>query len=1056
MKRVCCALSVGVLGAAFVVVPVVSVGASPHAVRPTVERVHMPAASVARATTASGIDASAPDAADAGTNTAPATGAESVLTRDTDGTDVVGVGFPDLASAQGVTVSVRSRDHGRWGTWTEVGLSDSAPDPGTAEAAQAKVATEPVGVAGSEQVQIRVSARKATARLDRLEATFVDGGTSAADASLASTPAATASAAATKPALITRAQWGADESLRNCGPDYVDKVKGAIVHHTVNTNTYSADQAAGLVRGIYAYHVNGNGWCDIGYQFLVDRFGRLYEGRFGGDYKNVVGAQAQGFNMQSFGISSIANHDPGTSGAAAPSSAVLSAIGKLIGWKAWLNGWDPSTSVSYTSAGSSRWDEGTVITKPRVSGHRDFNLTTCPGDLMFSKLSSIRSTATASYRAGLADVAAVATNVVETYGKPAGTSISLAGRGYGHGRGMSQYGAYGAALSGLTNAQITSFYYPGTTRVTTAGNPSIRVRLSEIGSGGTQVVYASGLAATDGTRTVSLSKKTATGAQVTRWRVVPSGSGLSLQWNDGGWKTLSGWSALAVPITFQNATAHSVRLVLFGNGKRDYRGSVRTHRVGSGASSVNVVPLQSYLQGVVPAEMPPSWSPEALQAQAVAARTYVLRLKASAASGQIYDTCDTTACQVYRGGAEWTSTGSAVQREWPTSTAAVAATSGVALTSGGSWILAEFSASNGGQTVASSLAYQKSFPDPYDGIPSGSPSTWSKTISLTTIQNAYPGIGTFRGLQVNARNGISWWGGRSTSVTVLGSSGSTKVTGDQFRSTMGLRSTWWTVSTAPATSRATFPKDVSSDTLGDLLAVDAAGSLHVLRGNGAGGFSPVTTGAGWGDYDLVTSAGSWTSDNRHDVLARRGGTLYVYPGDANGRLLPRYKLSTEFADVNLLLGMGDLSGDKHPDLVSRRTDGTLWLHRSDGAGRIVSTVALGTGWSSMRSLVAPGDITGDGIPDLVSVRSSDNTMYVYPGNASGVLTSRRAIAGSWAGYSAFMGAGDVTGDGRNDLVARRTSDGALVVFAGNSMASFSLHSVVSGTATWSAWTRWSP
>ena len=91
----------------------------------------------------------------------------------------------------------------------------------------------------------------------------------------------------------------------------------------MNTNTYTADQAAGLVRGMYAYHVNGNGWCDIGYQFLVDRFGRLYEGRFGGDYKNVVGAQAAGFNMQSFGISSIANHDPGTAGAVAPSATVL-------------------------------------------------------------------------------------------------------------------------------------------------------------------------------------------------------------------------------------------------------------------------------------------------------------------------------------------------------------------------------------------------------------------------------------------------------------------------------------------------------------------------------------------------------------------------------------------------------------------------------------------------------------------------------------------------------------------------------------------------------------
>ena len=98
--------------------------------------------------------------------------------------------------------------------------------------------------------------------------------------------------------------------------------------------------------------------------------------------------------MQTFAVSSLGNHDPGTAGAVAPTSAVLSAIGKLIGWKAWLNGWDPSTSVSYTSAGSSRWPDGTVITKPRVSGHRDFNLTTCPGDLMFGKLSSIRSTAT--------------------------------------------------------------------------------------------------------------------------------------------------------------------------------------------------------------------------------------------------------------------------------------------------------------------------------------------------------------------------------------------------------------------------------------------------------------------------------------------------------------------------------------------------------------------------------------------------------------------------------------------------------------------------------------
>ncbi|MFL6167869.1 MAG: SpoIID/LytB domain-containing protein, partial [Ornithinibacter sp.] len=648
MKCARLALSSAVLGGMFVVVPVVSAGAAPHAVAPSIDRVPMPAAVAV-------VDAAA---ATVGAPTSPAAVArpESVLTRSTRGADVVGVGFPDAAAAQGVAVSVRSQTGGRWGAWTPTRLTDSAPDPGSAEAAQARVATDPVGVTGSEEVQVRVTAARPDARLDRLEATFIDGGTSAADASLASVPAASASAAAVQPNIITRAQWGADESLRTCSsPDYVAKVKGAVVHHTVSSNTYTADAAAALLRSIYAYHVNGNGWCDVGYNFFVDRFGRLYEGRFGGISKNVVGAQAGGFNSQTFGVSSIANHDPGTAGAVAPTSAVLSAIGKLIGWKAWLNGWSPDSSTSFTSAGSTRWSAGTVITEPRVTGHREYSLTVCPGDLMYSKLSTIRSAAMTAYR-GVTDVPAVAAPVVETYARPSGTSMTLNGRGFGHGRGMSQYGAYGAALKGLTNAQITAFYYPGTTRATTAGNPSIRVRLNEIGTGGTQVVYRAGLTASDGTRTISLNKTTAAGAQVTRWRVVPSGSGLSLQWSEGTWQTLPGWSALPGPVTLGNPTAGTVRVVLFGNGLRDYRGTVRTHRVGTGANTVNVTPLQSYLQGVVPSEMPPSWPTQALQAQAVAARTYALRLKASAAAGAISDICDSTACQVYRGATEWTAT----------------------------------------------------------------------------------------------------------------------------------------------------------------------------------------------------------------------------------------------------------------------------------------------------------------------------------------------------------------------------------------------------------------
>ena len=103
---------------------------------------------------------------------------------------------------------------------------------------------------------------------------------------------------------------GADESLRTCDLTYVASIKGSVVHHTVNSNSYAEEDVPRLLRGIYAYHVDGNGWCDVGCNFFVDRFGRLFEGRYGGVSKNVVGAQAQGFNSQTVGISSLATTTP--------------------------------------------------------------------------------------------------------------------------------------------------------------------------------------------------------------------------------------------------------------------------------------------------------------------------------------------------------------------------------------------------------------------------------------------------------------------------------------------------------------------------------------------------------------------------------------------------------------------------------------------------------------------------------------------------------------------------------------------------------------------------
>ena len=1051
------------------VVPVVSVGAAPHAVAPSIDRVSFaPGRTVAASATATAPDAAAspdaaapdavaPDAASGTTGTASVT--ESVLTRETDGADVVGVAFPDARSARGVSVEVRSKDDGSWGPWTAIGLSDSAPDPGTAEAEQAKVATEPVGVTGSDEVQVRVRATRATARLDRLTASFVDGGSSDADASVGRTPAGSASAAAAQPTVIGRAEWGADESLRTCAPDSVSSIKGAIVHHTVNSNTYASGDVPGLLRGIYAYHVTGNGWCDVGYNYFVDRFGRLFEGRSGGIYKNVVGAQAQGFNAQSFGVSSLGNHDPATSGAMAPSSAVVSAIGRLVGWKAWLNGWDPNTSVSYTSAGSSRWEAGTVVTKPRVSGHRDFNLTSCPGDLMFSKLATVRSTATTTYQTGVAAAASevAATPVVETYTRPAGTSIALSGRGYGHGRGMSQYGAYGAALKGLTRDQILDFYYPNTTRSTAIGNPTVRVRLTALGSSSTQVVAQPKLVISDGTKTGSLYVRNADGTLRQRWRLVPDGTGLTLQWLEKGvWKGTSSWRAVTKPLSFSDASLGKVRVVMPDGTQRDYRRVVRSLRSGSGVMTLSVVPMNYYLQSVVPSEMPPSWAAPALQSQAVAARTYAAYEMAHQAAGTPYDLCDSTACQVYKGLAGITSSGTVVPYENSATTAAVGATSGLGVYYGGAVAFTQFGSSNGGQTVASSLPYQVSKPDPYDAVPSGSTSRWTTTLAISKIEKAYPTTGTFRALRIDRRDGVSAWGGRITSVTVIGSTGSRTVTGDAFRSSMGLRSTWWTVTSAPARSAVSFPKDLDGNERADLLAVDGSGALRLLSGNGAQAFTARTMASGWGSLGLVANVGSWDGDNRHDVVERNAGTLYYHPGNGAGGLFPRVAISSGWDTINLLTGSGDMDGDGLTDFVVRTTSTQLKVYRGNGKGGVLSTIYISSGWDAYRSIVVPGDLTGDGRPDVLAVRASDNAMLLFPGSGGGKLGAGVAVSGSWDGYTDLMGSGDVTGDARDDVVARRASDGALVVFAGNDMGGLSLSTVVDGTATWGSWTRWAP
>jgi putative cell wall-binding protein len=291
---------------------------------------------------------------------------------------VIGVTWDEGALSTADRVEYRVRDNGRWGDWTTMEADDDhGPDPGTPEALHERGGTDPY-VVTSDAVQVRVLTAKAKAPDAQLD--VVDPSVSAADAP--TSLAGSAQAAGTKPTILSRAQWGADESLRTGTPEY-GTIKAGFVHHTVNANGYSASQVPAIIRGIYAFHTQSRGWSDIGYNFLIDRFGRTWEGRAGGVDQPVIGAHTGGYNSQLFGAAAI-----GTFNTAQPSSAMMSAFNKLFAWKLGLAHVDPVGKVTLT---------GMTRAVYTVSGHRDAdgapNQTECPGNALYAKLGSIRTAA---------------------------------------------------------------------------------------------------------------------------------------------------------------------------------------------------------------------------------------------------------------------------------------------------------------------------------------------------------------------------------------------------------------------------------------------------------------------------------------------------------------------------------------------------------------------------------------------------------------------------------------------------------------------------------------
>ena len=164
-------------------------------------------------------------------------------------------------------------------------------------------------------------------------------------------------------------------------------MKAAVVHHTVTANEYTRAQVPAAILAVCRFHRNTNGWNDIGYNFLVDRFGRLWEGRDGGIDEAVGGAHAQGYNSQTTGISNL-----GTFTSVPQTDAAIAAMARLIAWKLANHGVRTGGTTKITSAGgsSARYPAGYTRRFPKIIGHRDTGVTACPGEQLYYQLSDLR------------------------------------------------------------------------------------------------------------------------------------------------------------------------------------------------------------------------------------------------------------------------------------------------------------------------------------------------------------------------------------------------------------------------------------------------------------------------------------------------------------------------------------------------------------------------------------------------------------------------------------------------------------------------------------------
>ncbi|MBD8061928.1 SpoIID/LytB domain-containing protein [Oceanitalea stevensii] len=612
-----------------------------------------------------------------------------------------------------------------------------------------------------------------------------------------------------------------------------------------------------------------------------------------------------------------------------------------------------------------------------------------------------------------------AASAAETYPRPGSGSWEIQGRGWGHGIGMSQWGAQGAALQGLTHRQILGFYYPGTS-VGSVGNSTLQVRLMAHQDTGSVTLWAPQGANRLQVAGAGNTTRTYAGGYVTVDRADDNRFWVRHTRANGSAGPVHAFTAPELTVTARNSDNDNLGAVVGSSSSRGtwYRGTIQLVRENSTLFDVrNHVALEQYLRGVVPHESPSYWEMDALKAQAVAARSYVLAEIAGNSAGL---TCDTTSCQVYRGRAVVNRAGAVVTpQEFASTNTAVAETSGEVRTYGGSVAFTQFSSTNGGWSKASTRPYLVAKRDPYTGTaPGDTRTTWTDRLSVSTVEAYCPSNGRLRNLVITKRDGNGAFGGRITEARVECDTGNRTLTNARF----DLFSEWWRVTPPPtgfflsntlgAEAEIVFQygRDGDQVLIGDwdgnrtdTITLRRGKTFHVsntLRGGDADYSFP------YGRANDVILIGDWDGDGRDSIAVRRGREYHIRNDNRSG---PAQRVIT-YGHANDDVLVGDWNGDGRDTLAVRR--GSVYHVKNSLTGGDADAVIT---YGRAGDDVIVGDWNGDR-RDTFGVRRG-NVYHlknsISGGDADRVVTFGRA--------SDEVLVGDWNGDRRDTLGLRRLS-----------------------------------